>query len=231
MALSAQEKAPGFEIGAGLAGFVYQGDLTPNPVGSIVTTRPGLVVSAGKILNASFHVRVALSAASLRGDETKYGNPEYRKFRAFTFSTPLIELSPQLVWNPLGRNYSTKGFTPYLFGGAGLVWFNIKRDYSGFDAAYFGDATDIADRLVHDEQQRLPAFRIVIPVGAGIRYSLSERIAINAESAYRFPFTDYLDGYSQSANPEHTDHYHSISAGLIYRIGYKNTLACPVIKY
>ncbi len=228
----AQQNPQSFELGAGLAGFVYQGDLTPDPLGSYRTMRPGLVLSAARVLSPSFIVRVNASFGGLRGDETKYDNPEFRKHRAFRFRTPVAEISPQLVWNPLGKNNASKGFSPYLFGGAGLAFFKIRRDHSDFDAAYFADATDIADRIATDDKQSPPNFRIVIPAGVGVRYNLSDRFAVNAETAYRFPFTDYLDGFSKSVNPEQGDHYHSIMVGAIYRLGNKSSsLACPVLKY
>jgi hypothetical protein len=220
-----------FEFGAGLAAFVYQGDLTPNRFGSFVNMRPGLVLSAAKILNASFLVRGSLSIGGLKGNETKYNNPEYRKFRAFTFRTPLIEFAPQLVWNPLAKNSAVKGFSPYLFGGAGLAYIKPKKDYTGFDANYFGDGSDIPAQLAQDEEQQLPALRVVVPLGAGLRYNLSERFAINAEASYRIPFTDYIDGYSRSVNPEQKDHYHSTMIGLIYRTGNNGKQGCPVIRY
>jgi hypothetical protein len=43
--------------------------------------------------------------------------------------------------------------------------------------------------------------------------------------------TDYLDGFSQAANPTENDHYGIYSIGAVYRIGKKNTLACPVVRY
>ncbi|MBM3416242.1 MAG: porin family protein [Bacteroidetes bacterium] len=226
-----QSNSSKFEAGAGFAAFVYQGDLTPDRFGSFVTTRPGVYLTAAKILGPAFMIRVNISFGSLRGDETKYDNPEYRKFRALKFRTPVAELSPQLVWHPLIKNNSTIGISPYLFGGAALAWFNVNRDYSGFDADYFGDATDIPERIQQDEEQRLPAFRIVMLAGAGMRYNLSERLAVHAELTYRFPFTDYLDGFSKAANPGQKDHYHSVSAGAVYRTGKKSSVACPVIKY
>ncbi len=227
----AQKNPPGLEMGAGLAGFVYQGDLTPSPLGSFRNIRPGLVLSAGRVISGSFIFRVNASFGGLRGDETKYDNPEFRKYRAFRFRTPVAEVSPQLVWNPLGKNYQSKGFSAYLFGGAGLSFFNIRRDHSEFDAAYFADATDITDQLAEDDKQSLPRFRIVIPAGVGVRYNLSESFAVNVESTLRFPFTDYLDGFSRAANPAQKDHYHSIMVGVIYRTGNKSSLACPVLKY
>ncbi len=228
----AQKHPHMLEIGAGLAGFVYQGDLTPNPLGSFRNIRPGLVLSAGRVFSGSFILRVNTSFGGLRGDETKYDNPEFRKERAFRFRTPLAEVSPQLVWNPLGKNYEGKGFSPYLFGGVGFAFFNIRSDHSDFNAAYFANATEIAAQLAEDDKQSLPRFRVVVPAGVGIRYNLSESFAVNVESTLRFPFTDYLDGFSKAVNPDQGDHYHSIMVGAIYRLGNKSSsLACPVMKY
>ena len=227
----AQKNTPVLEIGAGLAGFVYQGDLTPNPLGSFRNIRPGLVLSAGRVFSGSFIVRVNASFGGLRGDETKYDDPEFRKQRAFRFRTPLAEVSPQLVWNPLGKNYASKGFSPYLFGGVGFAFFNIRRDHSDFNAAYFANAAQIAEQLAEDDKQSPPRFRVVVPAGVGVRYHLSESFAVNAESTLRFPFTDYLDGFSKAVNPDQGDHYHSIMVGAIYRLGNKSSLACPVMKY
>jgi hypothetical protein len=176
-----------------------------------------------------------MMAGSLKGDETKYENPEYRKFRAFAFRSPVVEISPQLIWNPLRRNDVIKGFSPYIFGGAAVNFLRIQRDFSGYDPAYFSDGSDIPQRIAADEQQRLPRVRLVIPVGAGIRYNISSSIAVNAETSYRFLSTDYLDGFSQAANPEKNDHYQTISTGIIYRWGNlrngKNQLGCPTMKY
>lgn len=233
--IQAQKAIPALELGAGAAVFVYQGDLTPERMGSYRNLKPGVVLSAAYIMSTSFSVRFNVSAGSLRGDETKYENPEYRKYRAFAFRSPVFEISPQLVWNPLGRNDVVKGFSPYIFGGAAVNFLRIQRDYSGYDPAYFGDGSDIPQRIAEDEQQRLPRVRLAVPVGAGIRYNISNSIAVNAETTYRFLSTDYLDGFSQAANPEKNDHYQTISAGLIYRWGNvkngKSQLGCPVMKY
>jgi hypothetical protein len=232
--LRAQKKSTGLELGAGLGLFVYQGDLTPQRLGSFRTMKPGIVLSAAHIMSPSFAVRLNFSAGSLKGDEAKYNNPEYRKFRAFAFKSPLVEIAPQLVWNPLGKNDAEKSLSPYLFAGAGISFQNIKRDYSRFDAAYFGDGSIIPQGIAADEQKRLPKIRMVIPLGAGLRYNLSHSFALNTEVSYRLLNTDYLDGFSIAANPERNDHYQSISAGIIYRMGNhkksKNGLGCPVLK-
>ena len=85
--------------------------------------------------------------------------------------------------------------------------------------------------LAEDAQRSLPKGLLVLPVGIGTRYYLSDKIGISAETSYRLSSTDYLDGFSQSANPSKRDQYYSHSIGIVYRLGKKNTLDCPVIRY
>jgi hypothetical protein len=229
--LSAQTSVPKFEIGAGLSSFIYQGDLTPSRFGSFRTMRFGVNLYASKILGPSFSLRTNLAIGGLRGDDAKYEEPEYRQQRNFNFRTPVIELSQLVVWSPLKKNYTDKGLAPYLFGGAGLSLLKIKRDWSNYNAEYFDAVSDVSERLAVDAQQSLPKIIPVIPLGAGLRYGISPRLAVSAESSYRLVFTDYVDGFSQAANPDKNDHYHTITVGAIYRIGKKNTLACPVLRY
>ncbi len=228
---NAQTDAIKYELGAGLSSLIYQGDLTPSRLGSYRTMKLGVNIYGSRILNRSFMVRINLAIGGLKGDEAKYNNPEYRKQRNFNFRTPVVEIAPLLVWNPLGKNFTEKGFSPYLFGGAGFSFLKIKRDWSNFNAAYFGDGSDIPERIAVDAAQSTPRVLPVIPVGAGIRYDLSSTIAVNAETSYRFTFTDYLDGFSQAANPARNDHYQAITVGAVFRFGNRNTLACPVVKY
>lgn len=228
---NAQVNVPKYEIGGGLGAYVYQGDLTPSLAGSFRTMRLGINLYGSKILSRSFSVRGNLAIAGLKGDDAVYDQPEYRKERAFNFRSPLFELTGLVVWNPLGKNYDDKGFSPYLFGGAGVSFLKIKKDWSNFNAAYFGESSDIPATLAVDAAHKLPKITPVVPVGIGLRYNLSSRIAVTAESSYRFVFTDYLDGFSHSVNPAKDDHYHSLSIGAVYRVGKKNTLDCPVIRY
>lgn len=227
--LAAQSNISKYEIGASIGSFVYMGDLTPSRFGSFRTTRIGLNLHGSKILSPSFLLRLNLAIGGLRGDDAKYDNPEYRKERALNFRSRVIELAPMLVWNPLRSNYNDKGLSPYLFGGAGLSFVRIRRDWSRFNMEYFGE--DVEAGLARDINQSLPRVIPVVPLGIGMRYGVSSRLAVNAEASYRLVFTDYLDGFSHAANPERKDNYHTIMVGAIYRIGKKNTMDCPVVKY
>ncbi len=228
----AQVNVARYELGIAVSNFVYQGDLTPSAMGSYRTMRFGVSLHASKIMNASFSLSTHLAIGGLRGDDAKYNSPEYRQQRNFNFRTPVVELSQQIAWNPLARNYADKGVSPYLFAGAGLNLLRIRRDYIRYNPEYFNAlGEDVTARLARDAEHRVPRIIPVIPAGLGIRYNFTSRWTVNAEGAYRVVFTDYLDGFSKAANPSRNDHYHTLSIGAVYRIGKKNTLDCPVVKY
>lgn len=220
------------DMSVGLNGgaYIYQGDLTPDPLGSFRTIKPGLTLFAKKPINNFLAARLHMSFATLQGNDSRYSKPGYRQQRNFYFSTPLMEFSGQLVWNILGRNYDDYGIMPYVFSGAGVSFVQVRKDYSRMNAAYFGEKSDIFPGLVVDNVHGTSPALLSVPVGVGAEYPLSERFSVNIETSYRFVFTDYLDGFSQSANPKLNDHYHSTSAGIIYKFGNKNKeLGCPVV--
>jgi Domain of unknown function (DUF6089) len=221
------------ELGAGLGVYVYQGDLTSSRIGSFRTMRPGIHLFANKIRNSNLSYRLNLAIAGLKGDESKYSKPEYRQQRNFKFKTPLIELSGLEVWDIKGNNYNrAKGvFSPYVFGGVGISYLKIKPDWSGLNTEIFDANSEVQLGLNTDTQKKLPQLKAFIPVGVGFRYEISDRLTLTTESTYRFVFTDYLDGFSYSANPKKDDHYLSQTIGLILKLGNKNRYTCPKIKF
>lgn len=227
---AAQKKSSKYEMGGAIGAFIYQGDLTPQRLGSFKTVQPGLLLHGTRIINANYAVRINFSIASLRGDDGKYNIPAYRQFRNFNFKTPLIELSPQIMWSPSGWQEQGPRISPYVFAGVGLSYFRIRRDASGFDATKFGFEENLPARIGQDLQHRTPRFLPVIPVGAGLRYAITPSLMLNGELNYRHTFSDYVDGFSIAANPIQKDHYYSLSVGLIYRFGKRNAWDCPPVR-
>lgn len=212
--------------------YIYQGDLTPQALGSFRTIKPGFSLFAKKPINHFLAARLHISIASLKGDESRYSVPEYRKQRNFYFTSSLKEFSGQLVWNIRGMNYEDRGIQPYIFTGAGVSLIRVRKDYSRMDLSVFGEGSDVWTGLATDNAHGTPRALFSVPVGVGAEYPISNRFSVNIETSYRFIFTDYLDGFSQSANPKLQDHYHSTSVGLIYKFGNKDKgIACPVIRY
>jgi hypothetical protein len=228
---NAQTNVPKFQFGISAGTFIYQGDLTPSLFGSYRTLKPAINLFASKLFSSSFSLRTNLAFGKLKGDDAKYDKPEYRQQRNFNFTSPVVEISGMVEWNILGRNYSSQGFAPYLFAGAGYSFLKIKRDWSNFNTEYFGAESVLMTGLTADAQHSLPKGLLVIPVGVGARYYLSDKIGISAETSYRFISTDYLDGFSQAVNPDKKDNYYSHTIGIVYRLGKKNLLDCPVVRY
>jgi hypothetical protein len=230
-ALHSQTNNPKFQFGVGAGTFIYQGDLTPSSLGSYRTLKPVINFFAAKFFSPSLSLRANLAFGGLKGDDAKYSHPEYRQQRNFNFRTPVAEISGIAEWNFLGRNYISKGFSPYLFAGVGYSFLKIKRDWSNLNTEYFSAESELMTGLTEDAQHSLPKGLLVLPVGVGARYYLSDKIGISAETSYRLASTDYLDGFSRAANPSKRDHYYSHTVGVVYRLGKKNMLDCPVISY
>jgi hypothetical protein len=228
--VNAQKKSSKYEVGAAIGAFIYQGDLTPQRLGSYKTLRPGLMLHGTRIINSNYAIRLNFSIASLRGDDGKYNTPAYRQFRNFNFKTPLIELSPQIMWSPSGWQEQGPRISPYVFAGIGLSYLRARRDVSGFDPSKFGLEENLPMRIAEDINKRTPWLLPVIPVGAGVRYAITPSLMLNGELNYRHTFSDYVDGFSIAANPKQKDHYYSLSVGLIYRFGKKNSWDCPPVK-
>jgi hypothetical protein len=210
----------------GLTGgvFIYQGDLSPSPIGSYRTPALNLNLFANRLIGPALAIRANLSWGHLRGDDAAYSNPEWRQQRAFNFSARVLEFSGLAVWYPRGND---RRFAPYIFGGAGLGLFKINRDWTRFNSEYFNAEPTIHDGLSQDLAHKLPRLVPVLPVGAGFQYDISTKWALVAETAYRFSRTDYLDGFSKAANPNLMDHYLNHSIGILYKPGKRSTLDCP----
>jgi Domain of unknown function (DUF6089) len=219
-------------IGVNAGAYIYQGDLTPQRFGSFKTPSFGLGIAIKKPINYFLSARLNMAFTKLKGDESKYKSPDWRQLRNFSFTAPVKEFTALLQWNILGRNYDERGFMPYIFGGAGISFVKIKPDYNRMDATLFGEGSDVANGLAQDITHGTPRRTFTVPVGLGVEKYISDRFSLSLETAYRFVFTDYLDGFSQAANPKLNDHYHSTSVGIIYKFGKKDKgIGCPVMKY
>ena len=222
--LIAQAKPSPYEVGIHLGTSLYLGDLIPTFLGTYKS--PGLFygIDGSRKLNNRFLVRASLSHGKIKANDANYKSPQWRQERNFNFKTSITEILANVVWNPFGNNHL---LTPYVFAGAGYSFLKITRDYSNFNENYFANEPRTLAGLSADIAHTLPKGTLVIPAGAGIRYPVSNKLSLSAETAFRFTGNDYLDGFSKAANPKRKDDYFTHTIGLIYAFGSKNMLACP----
>ena len=224
---------PKYEVGIHAGGFIYQGDLTPNDFGAFNTMKPGFGISATRNINSLYAVRLQFMRGSLKADEAKYDLPAWRQQRNFNFRTPVTELSMHVLRNITGIIPNEAGiinFSPYVFAGLNYSFLKIKRDWSWFNYSYFAGESGVVNGLTEDINHKIPRGIFSIPVGFGVRYGITEKLSFSLEGTYRILDTDYLDGFSQAANPDENDHYHTITVGLIYSFGKRNRFDCPKVR-
>lgn len=219
---------PKYSVGLNLGTFVYSGDLTPSAVGSWKT--PGFVwgLTGHKHVSNTLSARLDLGFGKLRGDDAAYATPEYRQYRAFAFNSRVTEIVVGAEYSPLGI---TRKLSPYVFGGVGYAGMKIRRGYSRFNEAYFVNEPSLKTALAEDIAATPPRGIAIFPVGLGLRYGLSNKLALHAEAAHRLTMSDYVDGFSKSVNPNKVDSYTKYSIGIRLSFGATDPYACPPIRY
>lgn len=199
----AQQKT---EVGILLGGTNYQGDISTSKMVSLKGTQFGGGLYARYHLNRHISLRGSLLYTKLQGDDLNYvDEAPYRRERAFNFSNPLFEFSFTPEWYILGNMSKRARFKPYLFAGIG--------------AAFTNPETNLPSTAVENEPGHYPANHFSFPIGGGINFDLSERITLGLEASSHFPLTDYLDGISESANPDKKDWFAFGGVTLGYKIG------------
>jgi hypothetical protein len=218
-----------FEAGINIGTLLYQGDLIESTFGSFKGAKPMVNLWVAKPFTPHLSWRANLTFGSLSADESRFSSPSWKQDRNFAFSTPVTEITGMVVFNPYGDNgkQSYHTLTPYVMIGAGTSFLNTKRDWSRIDSNSTLKSS-IQAGLTRDSLQALPRVLPVIPVGAGLRWMVTPNIAVNAEATMRFAFTDYIDGFSYSANPKRKDAYYGISLGVSFLFG-GNGVRCPVV--
>ncbi len=217
-----------WEIGLNLGTLIYQGDLSAGDLGYTYNLKPSVSVWAAKSIDDYFSIRYSLLRGDIGADESTYASPEWRRHRNFKFNSSVTEFSTSFVWDLFGKTYreGMRRFSPYFFAGAGFSILNVKRDWSRFDTTYFNSKTSASEGLAIDSTHKTPWIIPVIPVGAGLRYMISDHFFLNAEASYRITMSDEIDGFKYSGNPQKNDHYYGLTIGLSYRFGSDRT-ACP----
>lgn len=227
---SAQFTPSRYEAGINIGSLIYQGDLSAGALGYTRSLKPAIGVFVARSLDEYFSVRATLAFGSIEANDLAYSSPEYRQYRALSFSSSVIEFSGQLVYHFLGNTaaWNNNRFSPYVFAGLGFSSLNIKRNWSKMDLAYFGGQSSTITGLGIDTLHKVPSLIPVIPVGLGVQYLATPRIAINAELTYRLTATDYLDGFKYVADPKKNDYYYGFTIGISYRFG-NDRMDCPKV--
>ncbi len=221
---SAQSFDPKFEIGLSGSGFVYAGDLSTSQFGSLKDLTGGAGIFCRYYFSGVASARLNLYRGSLQGDDAQFDD-EWRRKRAYKYSSPLTELSLVMEADILGNkkfeSYNDAGkhyyrWSIYGMAGFGATFLNGSRNWSELDRTWFGK--DATENIPLDSLGTPDNAVFVIPVGLGVRFDVSKQVSFFAEGGYRFTLTDNMDGYKYSVYSPKFDGYTIYSFGISYRL-------------
>jgi hypothetical protein len=200
--VAAAQDAPEYrmEVGGGVGLLSYQGDFN----GSVLKNQQGAVALTARYkLNPRMAWNAALTYSKLKGDAKDSGTwyPAEQPPLAWTFSNPLMDLSVRYEYNfwafGTGREYyGARRVAPFLTMGLGLTYADAKPG----------------------------AFALNVPMGAGVKVKVAERLNLTAEWVMHFTGSDKLDGVSDpygiksSGLFKNTDCYSALTVALTYDI-------------
>lgn len=210
-AVEAQET----EIGFGLGGFKYTGDLARGI--SIKSIKPAGTAFFRTNLSKAVSFRIGATAGKLGASDSQTPIDPFATQRDASFDIFLFEASTVFEYHFLKwRSESTMiRWTPYFFGG--LAIFGISG--------------------MGEKPAEYSNIQPSIPFGFGFKYILNPKWYIGLEYGARKTFFDYLDNVSggdgvfknyQYGNKYDNDLYHFIGLSLTYSF---YTIPCPTSPY
>lgn len=187
------------EIGGGIGAVTYLGDFNGNlfkelqPMGSLLA-KYRFTPRQALALNISY--------GQLKGSSAN-AKTYYPLSEPYAFKSSLIDVGVRYEYNfwPFGTGMEYRGakrLTPYIFVGVGMTI--AKPD--------------------HGEDKTTTAFNV--PLGAGVKYKVADRLNMSLEWAIHFTSSDLLDGVKDPYGIEssglfkNTDCYSQLRLGLTY---------------
>jgi|GEM_PF-483945 len=202
--LSSVVNAQQIEVGAGLGGMLYKGDISPslNPR----FYRPAANLFFRYNLTRSFSARAGIAMGGIKGED-QVSNDPFQQARNLSFRTRVSEvtLDMEYFFRDWKMTRKTKNWSPYVFGGLGYMSYSPKKEGGS---------------------------HIIYPLGVGLKYEIKRPWSIGLEFGTRFTRNDDLDGLAKtpgapklsSGNPALSDSYTYTALTISYTF-YKIT--CP----
>ena len=221
----------GVNIGVGVGGSLYWGDLNSKDFGqNIGNTNLALQVVGNYEMSDYLSIRGGLLYGSLSGDDSK-SNQDWQRLRNLDFSSVLLEASVLGEFHIFGYNKVGResAFSPFVAAGASGFYFNPTTVLNGttYELQPLGTAGQGLPGFV-DKYSTVSGALIF---GAGVKIKVSEGVTMVIDGLARRTFTDYIDDLSGDyvSYPELAAGNGEIAARLGNRFGEFLGQAEPVI--
>ncbi len=180
------------EVGVIFGASNYKGELSRHMINSDFL-HPAFGLFYRHNWNRRLSWKIELNYGRISGDDAKAKTP-FEIDRNLSFYSDIIEVSPQIEFNflPFETGRADYPFSPYLFTGLSVFYFNPKAKFGNdvFDLQPLGtEGQNI------NGNNRYKRVQIAIPIGGGIKISVG-KIGIGIEVGARRTYSDYLDDVS-----------------------------------
>lgn len=186
----------GLDIGVGIGGSLYWGDLNSKDFGKNVgNTNLALQLVGNYVMNDYVSVRGGLLYGKLSGDDSR-SNQDWQRLRNLDFNSILLEASVLGEFHIFGYNKlgEESPFSPFVAAGFSGFYFNPKTTLDGTVYELQPLGTEGQGMPGFDEKySRLSA---AIVFGAGLKVKLSDGVTMVVDGLARRAFTDYIDDLS-----------------------------------
>jgi outer membrane protein OmpA-like peptidoglycan-associated protein len=202
--------AQSWEIGATAGAANYLGDLVRPATFTFQETNLYGGLFLRRNVDEHWSLRLGANYARLSGDDLNFIEEADRRGRNFSFKTNLFEGNGLIEYSPFPRLNSAgeaRKVLPYFFAGLGLAY--TKPDVNFNEGSTTVDAATIAR-----DRADVKNIAVAFPFGAGFRFPIGDKHQVGIEAGMRPVQSDYIDGISQTANPNKNDWY--ILGGLTY---------------
>lgn len=180
----------GWELGAWAGVSYYFGDL--NTTFNLSRPGPAGGASARFNFNNRLSAKFDLNYGRISADD-QFSKNDFERARNLSFSSNIFEFSGQFEFNfmPYIHGSDDFPFTPYLFGGLSVFYFNPK-------AVFEGESYALRDMGTEGQFTGNEYFLVqpALVYGGGVKFDLNDVWSVNVEISARRLFTDYLDDVS-----------------------------------
>ena len=182
------------EVGLFAGGTSFNGDIDV----TYKTFLPQIRFGAGGLMKYNFSEnwvgRAQFTSGIFGADEKNYPTSDYRAARGYSFTSKISDITAVMEWHPVGLtpqfHFTNSGMyiSIYGFTGIGETFFNptvnLNLQPDGIDTT----------RTNYSKNA------LVIPVGGGARWHLTDNFTLNAEVSARKVFSFYADGLKTNPN-------------------------------
>lgn len=197
------------EVGVFLGASNYQGDFAKSPV-SFNETNAAFGLAYQRFIDPQWAIKGSATFGKISGSDRNL-EPIILKDRDWSFQSNIFEVAGHLQFHPFGKaRYNQVGrlqkhLSPYASLGLGLAFADSKLEVP-------------TDDLVRSREPDDRSIFFAVPISAGLRYVMSEKLTLTAEFGQRATFSDYLDGVSRNGNPDYKDWYMFFGFGITYSL-------------